>query len=228
MGIGCGGGAGSKGNLPGGGSALPFEDKLQSFRPRCLPFWPVHMILKFMEHHRNTYLLWYSSGPESPQGRQNNVPVGSPMSGGVKWYLALHSVGLYWVPGHVGVRGNETADGLARSGSASGFVGPEPALGVWPNKGNSLFYMRFVYLMDLYLLDLWTHCPSFIWAYFYNPFCSKQIHMFQVVKFRNLIRKFKTMRAYVDTVRYACVICVSTWLKKIFNISLRFSHKFLF
>jgi hypothetical protein len=43
---------------------------------------------------------------------------------------ATHAVGLYWVPGHTGVRGNETADGLARSGSASGFVGPEPALGV--------------------------------------------------------------------------------------------------
>jgi hypothetical protein len=39
-------------------------------------------------------------------------------------------VGLCWVPGHAGVRGNETADRLARSGSASGFVGPEPALGV--------------------------------------------------------------------------------------------------
>jgi hypothetical protein len=30
----------------------------------------------------------------------------------------------------VGVRGNETADRLMRNGSASGFVGPEPALGV--------------------------------------------------------------------------------------------------
>jgi hypothetical protein len=28
------------------------------------------------------------------------------------------------------VRGNDTADGLARSGLATGFVGPEPALGV--------------------------------------------------------------------------------------------------
>jgi hypothetical protein len=41
-----------------------------------------------------------------------------------------HAVGLYWVPGHAGVRGNETADGLARSRSASGFVGPKPAFGV--------------------------------------------------------------------------------------------------
>jgi ribonuclease HI len=43
---------------------------------------------------------------------------------------ALHAVGLYWVPGHAGVRGNEIADRLARCGSASRFVGPEPALGV--------------------------------------------------------------------------------------------------
>jgi ribonuclease HI len=42
---------------------------------------------------------------------------------------ARHAVGLYRVPGHAGVRGNETADRLMRSGSASGFVGPEPALG---------------------------------------------------------------------------------------------------
>jgi ribonuclease HI len=43
---------------------------------------------------------------------------------------ALHDLGLYWVPGHAGVRGNENANGLARCGSASRFVGPEPALGV--------------------------------------------------------------------------------------------------
>ena len=39
-------------------------------------------------------------------------------------------VGLYWVTGYAGVRGNEIADGLARSGSALRFLGPEPALGV--------------------------------------------------------------------------------------------------
>jgi hypothetical protein len=39
-------------------------------------------------------------------------------------------VGLYWDPGHAGVRGNEIANGIARDGSASRFVGPELALRV--------------------------------------------------------------------------------------------------
>jgi hypothetical protein len=43
---------------------------------------------------------------------------------------AQHAVGLYWVPGHAGVNGNEIADELARCGSALGFIGPEPVLGV--------------------------------------------------------------------------------------------------
>ena len=41
-----------------------------------------------------------------------------------------HVVGLYWVPRHAGVRGNEIADDLARGHSALRFLGPEPALGV--------------------------------------------------------------------------------------------------
>jgi hypothetical protein len=41
-----------------------------------------------------------------------------------------HAVGLYWVPGHAGVRGNEIPDKLTRSGSVQRFVGPEPYLGV--------------------------------------------------------------------------------------------------
>ena len=38
-------------------------------------------------------------------------------------------MGLYWGPGHAGVRGNEIADKLTRGGSVKRFVGPEPLLG---------------------------------------------------------------------------------------------------
>jgi len=44
---------------------------------------------------------------------------------------ARHAVRLYWVPGHAGVRGNEIADRLARSGSGQRFIGPEPCLAVF-------------------------------------------------------------------------------------------------
>ena len=43
---------------------------------------------------------------------------------------AWYAVGLYWVPGHAGVRGNEIANKLARNGSAQRFIGSEPFLGV--------------------------------------------------------------------------------------------------
>jgi hypothetical protein len=43
---------------------------------------------------------------------------------------AWHSVRLYWVPGYAGVRENEIADRLTRSGSGQRFIGPEPFLGV--------------------------------------------------------------------------------------------------
>ena len=39
-----------------------------------------------------------------------------------------HAVGLYWVPGHAGVRGKEIAEEPARDGSVLKFVSPEPAL----------------------------------------------------------------------------------------------------
>jgi hypothetical protein len=41
-----------------------------------------------------------------------------------------HAVGLYWVPGHGGVWGNEMANQHVRGGSALKFVGPQPDLGV--------------------------------------------------------------------------------------------------
>jgi ribonuclease HI len=43
---------------------------------------------------------------------------------------AQHTVGLYWVPSHPEVRGNEIADQLARGSSIQKSNGPEPSLGV--------------------------------------------------------------------------------------------------
>jgi ribonuclease HI len=42
---------------------------------------------------------------------------------------SLNEVRLYWIPSHMGIKGNVQADKLARLGAASTFVGPEPALG---------------------------------------------------------------------------------------------------
>ena len=41
-----------------------------------------------------------------------------------------NKVTLVWVPGHSGIKGNERADVLAKAGSETEFLGPEPALGV--------------------------------------------------------------------------------------------------
>ena len=48
-----------------------------------------------------------------------------------------HSVTIHWVPGHTNIPGNETADELARRGSATMPVGPEPFLPFSKNHSNT-------------------------------------------------------------------------------------------
>ena len=48
---------------------------------------------------------------------------------------------ILWVPGHSGVDGNEKADELARAGSDSEFIGPEPAIGIQTIENLSRWYI---------------------------------------------------------------------------------------
>jgi len=66
-------------------------------------------------------------------------------------YTIWRAVGLYWVPGHARVRGNEIVNRLARDGSAQWFVGPEPFWGV--SRQNIRRKMK--HWMDKQHLALW-------------------------------------------------------------------------
>ena len=60
---------------------------------------------------------------------QNSKPVGDCHQFLVK--LAEHNrVQLMWVPGHMGIDGNEIADYLAIEGSSHPLIGSEPARGI--------------------------------------------------------------------------------------------------
>ena len=41
-----------------------------------------------------------------------------------------NEVHLFWIPGHSGLDWNEKADELARKGSSTQFIGPEPCFGL--------------------------------------------------------------------------------------------------
>lgn len=59
----------------------------------------------------NSKLVWECLGKLNELGKKNKVTI-------------------YWVPGHLGIPGNEKADELARKGSSNNLQGPEPFCGV--------------------------------------------------------------------------------------------------
>jgi hypothetical protein len=88
--------------------------------------------------------------------------------------LAEHNkVQLIWVPGHMGIDGNEIADQLARQGSSRPFIGPDPALGIsakiarevirgWTNRKHTGYWQsirrqRQAFSKDPLLNDLENH-----------------------------------------------------------------------
>jgi len=66
---------------------------------------------------------------ENTSGCQNTVSHGKTGPEGVEQHLYLAHCGLYWVPGHAGVRGNESPTSLQGMVPVQKFVRPEPFLG---------------------------------------------------------------------------------------------------
>jgi hypothetical protein len=90
--------------------------------------WHVLMQFNFIVDQRSTYLLLLAALKALQTVRTS--PLVQQCQKVLNDISTRHAVGLYWVPGHAGVRGNEIADDLARGSSALKFVGPEPDLGV--------------------------------------------------------------------------------------------------
>ncbi|KAJ8959355.1 hypothetical protein NQ318_022041 [Aromia moschata] len=67
-----------------------------------------------------------------------------------------NKVTLKWVPGHKGVEGNEEADALARKGSATTVIGPEPMCGI-PKSSVSLWLTRW---KNKEHQSYWNHIPG--------------------------------------------------------------------
>ena len=62
--------------------------------------WLVHIKFIWTLAQRNTSVFALTF-------RQEQRPLGTKVPKGVEWKFHRHSVGMFWVPGHCGVRGNE-------------------------------------------------------------------------------------------------------------------------
>jgi hypothetical protein len=77
---------------------------------------------------------YHNSLHNCPEQHNSHLLHGASMKSCIVFLLyhifTRHVMGLFWVPSHAGVRGNEITDRLASSGSGQRFIGPEPFLGV--------------------------------------------------------------------------------------------------
>ncbi|XP_050311838.1 uncharacterized protein LOC126747328 [Anthonomus grandis grandis] len=67
-----------------------------------------------------------------------------------------NKVTILWVPGHTGVQGNEEANILAKKGSGSQFVGPEPFCGI----GKNTYLYELTKMEDQLRESLWDDHPG--------------------------------------------------------------------
>ena len=96
-----------------------------TFRPQQSALWSFHLILCHVCSSK-LFLTELGKKCQVPYfGEKHSVLVASIYS-----LSTWHTVGLYWVPGHGRVRGNEIAYEFKRDCSVQWFVGPEPFMGV--------------------------------------------------------------------------------------------------
>ncbi|CAH1969569.1 unnamed protein product [Acanthoscelides obtectus] len=115
--------------------SLPLGGYTTIFQAEALRFWLVYHILEEGGPRRRIIIL---SDSQAAMKALSACKITSSLvlqcRKALDCLAARHPVSLIWVPGHAGIRGNETADTLAKTGSASKLVGPEPALGVTAHK----------------------------------------------------------------------------------------------
>lgn len=97
-----------------------------------------------------------------------------------------NKVTLLWVPGHTGVEGNEEANTLAKKGSGSPFIGPEPFCGI----GKNTYIAELKKMEDDLRARLWDDLPglrhSKIFLGNFNPKNSKALVNLSKTKLRIL------------------------------------------
>jgi ribonuclease HI len=78
---------------------------------------------------RNIYILSNSQAANSLGSFQINSKLVRDCHQSLVKLAEHNRIQLVWVPGHMGIDGNEIPDQLAREGSSHALIGPRPALG---------------------------------------------------------------------------------------------------
>jgi hypothetical protein len=129
-----GGGPGlrSMGNLKEEGLTSAWAGMQQFFRPEIYVILACVYELKLQNRSEKYVSICSDSQADlkALKAIRTTSPLVQQCQMALNYICTWYAVGLYWVPGHAGIRGKEMPDELARGGSGLGFLGPEPVLGV--------------------------------------------------------------------------------------------------